>query len=316
MEFAGDIINKGERKVLEVEIARLYDNTPMNLTFEVIRGQEDGPILFVSGALHGDELNGTETIRRLLKLDVFEEMRGTLIAVPIVNVYGFNTKSRYLPDRRDLNRAFPGSEEGSLAAQLAHAFTSQIIDQCTHGIDLHTGAINRANLPQVRAYMDSSEAVRQMADDFAAPVTMDEPLREGSLREYCHAQGIPVILYEGGEALRYTETAINYALDGVLNVMSGLNMIEKRKSSHIKSQDTRYMTAASHWIRAPQSGLLVSDRQLGDMVEEGEVMGHVTDAFNNERAEIISPANGIIIGATTVPLLNQGDATYHIAYYG
>lgn len=316
MEFAGVPVEKGERKIVNIEIARLYDNTTMILPFEVIRGNEDGPVIFISAALHGDELNGTETIRRLLSMDIFNDLKGTIIAIPIVNVYGFNTKSRYLPDRRDLNRCFPGSEHGSLAAQLAYVFTTEIVDKCTHGIDLHTGAVNRSNIPQIRAYMDGSEIIKTMANDFGAPVTMDEPLREGSLREYCHNRDIPVILYEGGEALRYSEKAISYALDGILNVMAGLDMIEKPKVNHIKSNDTRRMIAASHWIRAPHSGLLVSDKKLGDMVEEGDVLGHMTDAFNQYNAKIISPAKGIIIGATTTPLLNQGDAAYHIAYYG
>ena len=316
MEFAGISVEKGERKIVNIEIARLYDNTTMILPFEVIRGREDGPVVFISSALHGDELNGTETIRRLLEMDIFEHMKGTIIAVPIVNVYGFNTKSRYLPDRRDLNRSFPGGPEGSLASQLAHVFTTEIVDKCTHGIDLHTGAVNRSNLPQIRACFDAGDVVQAMAKDFGAPVTMDEPLREGSLREYCYSKNIPVILYEGGEALRYSEKAITYALDGIINVMTGLGMIEKLKSSHVQSNDTRRMIAASHWIRAPQSGLLVSDKKLGDMVEEGDVLGHMTDAFNHERAAIICSAKGIIIGATTTPLLNQGDATYHIAYYG
>ena len=316
MEFAGISVEKGERKIVNIEIARLYDNTTMILPFEVIRGREDGPVVFISSVLHGDELNGTETIRRLLEMDIFEHMKGTIIAVPIVNVYGFNTKSRYLPDRRDLNRSFPGGPEGSLASQLAHVFTTEIVDKCTHGIDLHTGAVNRSNLPQIRACFDAGDVVQAMAKDFGAPVTMDEPLREGSLREYCFSKNIPVILYEGGEALRYSEKAITYALDGIINVMTGLGMIEKLKSSHVQSNDTRRMIAASHWIRAPQSGLLVSDKKLGDMVEEGDVLGHMTDAFNHERAAIICSAKGIIIGATTTPLLNQGDATYHIAYYG
>ena len=316
MEFAGEIVNKGERKSLTIEIARLYDYTEMNLTFQVVRGQEDGPVLFLSAAIHGDELNGTETIRRILAMDIFQDLKGTVIAAPIVNVYGFNTKSRYLPDRRDLNRCFPGNDDGSLASQLANVFIKEIVNKSTHGIDLHTGAINRSNLPQVRAFLDGGENIRSMARDFGAPVTMDEPLREGSLREYCSMADIPIILYEGGEALRYSEKSIQYAVDGILNVMTGLGMIDKQKTTHIKSDDTRRMIAASHWIRAPQSGLLVSDKKLGDMVEENDILGHMTDAFNNVRAEIISPAKGIIIGATTTPLLNQGDAAYHIAYYG
>ncbi len=313
MIIGGVTINKGERKIIEIDIARLYDSTEMTMSVEIIRGKEDGPILFLSSATHGDELNGTETIRRLLSMPMINDIKGTIIAVPIVNSYGFNTKSRYLPDRRDLNRSFPGAPEGSLAGRLAHIFVTEIISKSTHGIDFHTGAINRSNLPQIRAKMDG-EGVRKMADDFSAPVTMNDDLRDGSLREYCYTNNIPVLVYEGGEALRYSERAIICAVDGAINVMVGLGMLPKREKLENSAQ-TINIASGSTWIRAPRSGLLVSDKVLGDIVEEGELLGLMTDAFNMSKADIISPHSGIIIGATTTPLLNEGDATYHIARY-
>lgn len=311
MEIAGVTINKGERRIIDLEIARLYDSTEMMMSVEVIQGYDDGPTLFLSGAVHGDEVNGTEIIRRLLALDIMDHIKGTILAVPIVNAYGFNTKSRYLPDRRDLNRCFPGAEDGSLAGRLAHVFTSEIIDKSTHGIDFHTGAINRSNYPQIRACFDQ-DGVEDMATNFAAPITMNDPLREGSLREYCNTKNIPVLLYEGGEALRFSERAISVAVAGTLSVMAGLGMIEvERDSPSISAK----VTAGSNWLRAPESGLLVSHKKLGESVKEGEVMGYMTDSFNNEKTEIIAPYDGVIIGATTTPLLNQGDAVYHTAHY-
>lgn len=313
MIIGGVSVEKGERKHIDINIARLYDSTEMALSIEVVRGSEDGPILFLSSATHGDELNGTETIRRLLSMPMINTIKGTIIAAPIVNAYGFNTKSRYLPDRRDLNRSFPGSPEGSLAARLAHVFVTEIVNQSTHGIDFHTGAINRSNLPQIRAKMDS-DVVRKMADDFCAPVTMNDDLRDGSLREYCYQNNIPILVYEGGEALRYSEKAITCALDGTINVMAGLGMIHTRERLE-NAQQTINIASGSYWIRAPHSGLLVSDKLLSDVVEEGEQLGLITDAFNTIRHPIIAPYGGIIIGATTTPLLNEGDATYHIAHY-
>ncbi len=313
MIISGVTVNRGERKQIEIDIARLYDSTEMTLSVEVICGAEDGPALFLSSATHGDELNGTETIRRLLSMPMMDNIKGTLIAAPIVNSYGFNTKSRYLPDRRDLNRSFPGAPEGSLAGRLAHIFVTEIVNQSTHGLDFHTGAINRSNLPQIRAKLDG-EGVRAMADDFSAPVTLNDDLRDGSLREYCYTNDIPVLVYEGGEALRYSERAITCAVDGTINVMVGLGMLPATEKLE-NSETTINMSSGSFWIRAPRSGLLVSDKILGDVVEEGELLGLMTDAFNNERAEITAPHRGIIIGATTTPLLNEGDATYHIARY-
>lgn len=313
MIIGGVTVDKGERKNIEIDIARLYDSTEMTLSIEVIRGKEDGPVLFLSSAIHGDELNGTETIRRLLSMPMLNTIKGTIIAVPIVNSYGFNTKSRYLPDRRDLNRSFPGAAEGSLAGRLAHIFVTEIVNQSTHGLDFHTGAINRSNLPQIRAKLDG-KGVRAMANDFSAPVTMNDDLRDGSLREYCFNNDIPVLVYEGGEALRYSERAITCAVDGAINVMVGLGMLPSKEKLQ-NSQETINISTGSSWIRAPHSGLLVSDKILGDMVDEGELLGLITDPFNENRYDIHAPHSGIIIGATTTPLLNEGDATYHIARY-
>jgi len=313
MIIGGIEIKKGERKHIEIDIARLYDSTEMTLSIEVIRGTEDGPVLFLSSATHGDELNGTETIRRLLSMPMMNNIKGTIIATPIVNSYGFNTKSRYLPDRRDLNRSFPGGAEGSLAGRLAHIFITEIINNSTHGIDFHTGAINRSNLPQIRAKLDG-EGVRAMANDFSAPVTMNDDLRDGSLREYCYQNNIPVLVYEGGEALRYSERAIICAVNGAINVMVGLGMLPDHERLENSPQSVN-ISSGSYWIRAPHSGLLVSDKKMGDVVEEGEALGFITDAFNTVFEAIIAPYGGIIIGATTTPLLNEGDATYHIARY-
>ena len=164
------------RVLIELPLPPLYTHTPLSLPVHVIRGAKDGPRLFVSAAIHGDELNGTEIIRRLLKQPVLKRIRGTLVAVPIVNIYGLLHHSRYLPDRRDLNRSFPGSDKGSLAARLAHIFMTEIVDNCTHGIDLHTGAIHRSNLPQIRANLDDEETAR-LANDFGVPVLFNANLQ-------------------------------------------------------------------------------------------------------------------------------------------
>ena len=178
LTIAGQKIKPGTRQRLQIALPKLYDFTDMTMPVEVIRGKEDGPVMFLSAALHGDEINGVEIVRQILMKKAMKSLKGTLIAVPIVNVYGFNAKSRYLPDRRDLNRNFPGGSTGSLTAQLAHIFMTEIVEKCTHGVDLHCAAINRVNLPQIRACLEDS-TVEQMARAFGAPVILDNGLRPG-----------------------------------------------------------------------------------------------------------------------------------------
>ncbi len=310
--IGGEAIKKGERKRILLDVAKLYDFTDMNIPIEVIRGKQDGPTLFVSGAVHGDEINGVEIVRRLLQKKSLKMIKGTLIAVPIVNVFGFNTKTRYLPDRRDLNRSFPGSDEGSLTAQLAHTFMTEIVEKCTHGIDLHCAAINRINLPQIRACLKDSETAR-MAEAFRVPVVLHSNLRDGSLREATRQLKIPTLLFEGGEALRFNEKVIKSGLEGVISVMREIGMLRQLKNK--RSEREVFIARSSHWIRASHSGILSVKKKIGDRVKKGQVIGVISDPFGHEKFEIQARRTGIIIGAVTLPLLNRGDAVFHIATF-
>lgn len=310
--IGGETIKKGERKRILLDVAKLYDFTDMNIPIEVIRGKQDGPILFVSGAVHGDEINGVEIVRRLLSKKSLKTIKGTLIAVPIVNVFGFNTKSRYLPDRRDLNRSFPGSDEGSLTAQLAHTFMTEIVEKCTHGIDLHCAAINRINLPQIRACLEDPETAR-MAEAFRVPVVLHSNLRDGSLREATRQRQIPTLLFEGGEALRFNEKVIKSGLEGVISVMREIGMLRPLKNK--RAEREVFIARSSHWIRASHSGILSIKKKIGDRVKKGQVIGVISDPFGHEKFEILARRTGIIIGAVTLPLLNRGDAVFHIATF-
>lgn len=302
----------GSRKQLEIHVAKLFDYTEMTIPVEVICGREPGPILFVSAAVHGDEINGVEAIKRLLASKAINHLKGALIAVPIVNVFGFNNLSRYLPDRRDLNRCFPGSAKGSMAAQVADIFMDEIVRKCTHGIDLHTGAIHRSNLPQIRARLDD-EVTYKMAHAFGAPVILDTKVPEGSLREAVEHEGIPILLYEGGEALRHDEHAIKAAFHGILSVMYEIGMIEQ-PAHHDKHKEV-FIAHSSRWIRAPHSGSLKAKVHLGAKVDKGEILGFITDPFGKNKFKIKSPIEGIIVGMTMIPLLNDGDAAFHIASF-
>ena len=310
--IGGVSIKPGERKQVRIDVAKLYDFTDMNIPVEVIRGKKKGPILFVSGAVHGDEINGVEIVRRLLTKKSLNGLKGTLIAVPIVNVFGFNTMSRYLPDRRDLNRSFPGIEGGSLTAQLANTFMTEIVEHCTHGIDLHTAAVNRSNLPQIRACLDD-EQTQQMAEAFQVPVVLHSALRDGSLRSATRDKAIPTLLFEGGEALRFNEKVIKSGLHGVLSVMRHIGMLRPLKNKS-KPKDI-FVARSSHWIRTPYSGILSAKVILGERVKKGQSLGVISDPFGYVKYDIIAKRSGIIIGMVTMPLLNRGDAVFHVATF-
>jgi len=310
----GVTIKPGTRKTIDIPAGRLYTHAPMSIPVHIVSGKSAGPRLFVCAAIHGDEINGVEIIRRLLKLQSLKRLRGTLIAVPIVNVHGFINHSRYLPDRRDLNRSFPGSEKGSLAARLAYLFMQEIVSQSTHGIDLHTGAIHRTNLPQIRANLDDEETNR-LARAFDVPVIISSTLRDGSLRESAVENGIPMLLYEAGEALRFDEVSISAGVKGISNVMRLLEMLPNSRTRTKKNIEP-VVARSSTWIRAADSGILRAMIPLGGRVKRGTLLGVVADPFGEREIQIIAPYGGIIIGRSNLPLVNEGDAIYHIARFG
>lgn len=307
-------VDPGGRITFDLIVPHLYTYTAVSMPIQVIHGKRPGPKLFVSAAIHGDEINGIEIIRRLIKLPALQRLRGTLLAVPVVNVYGFVNQSRYLPDRRDLNRSFPGSKTGSLAARLAHLFMEEVVARCTHGIDLHTAAVHRDNLPQIRALVDDPETKR-LAYAFGSPVILNSDLRDGSLRQAVADLGIPVLLYEGGEALRFNEFAIRAGVNGIISVMRELEMLplsRRRKKPRVEPVVAR----SSSWVRAPQSGILHSLTGLGSHIRKGDTLAIVADPFGKRTEEIIAPSSGIVVGRTNVPLVHEGEALYHVARFG
>lgn len=309
----GQSIKPGSNQVIDLPIPSLYTHTPMTMPVHVIHGFKPGPRLFVSAAIHGDELNGVEIIRRLVKQPVLKRLKGTLIAIPMVNVYGVIHHSRYLPDRRDLNRSFPGSAKGSLAAKLANMFMEEIVAKCSHGIDLHTGALHRSNLPQIRANLNDPETLA-MAKAFNVPVLINSTLRDGSLRESASTQGTPVLVYEAGEALRFDETCIRAGLLGVLAVMRHLDMLSAKGKTRSTLKEP-YIADSSSWIRAPASGIFRTAKPLGGHVNKNEILGIISDPISNTEVEVLSPNTGLIIGRSELPLVYEGDAVYHLGKF-
>lgn len=305
-------VRPGQRETIDLPVAKLYTHTMLAMPLHVVNGMRSGPRLFVSGAIHGDELNGVEIIRRLLKLPILSRLRGALIAIPIVNVHGFLDRSRYLPDRRDLNRSFPGHVRGSLASRVASLFMEEIVGQCTHGIDLHTGGLHRSNLPQIRANLDDAETAR-LAETFGTPVLINANVRDGSLRQAAAEQGIPMLLYEAGEALRFDEVAIRAGVQGIINVMRALDMLPASRKK--KKPYKPVIARASSWVRSPESGILRAMVTLGTLVEKDTLLGVVADPFGEKEVEVRAPHKGIIVGRSNLPLVHEGEALFHLARF-
>lgn len=311
-EIGSSRIAAGTRMTVELPVSVLANHIPVSLPIHVIHGRKPGPAVFVSAAVHGDEIVGVDIIRRVLQNKTLNRLSGTLLAIPIVNVFGFLNQSRYLPDRRDLNRSFPGSGRGSLAAQLADLFLSEVVRRCEFGIDLHSAAQHRMNLPQIRISPDSSERLKALARAFGAPITLESSVREGSLRAAARAEGVETLLYEAGEALRFDELPVRAGVRGIISVLHHLKMLPGRTSSEKRAAPLE--ASETRWVRAPRGGLLRTFKSIGEAVDKGELLGIVADPFGDSEVEVLATGKGLIIGRTNLPLVNSGDALLHIAY--
>ena len=308
--FAGRQIKPGTHVTLDLPIPELYTHTPMEMPVHIFHGKKPGPCLFVCAALHGDEILGVEIIRRLVNQKNLSRIRGTLIAIPVINVYGMIHLSRYLPDRRDLNRSFPGSERGSLAGRLANLLMTEVISKSTHVIDLHTGAVHRSNLPQIRANLEDEQTL-ELAHAFSVPVMINSKLREGTIREAVVKQGIPILVYEAGEALRLDEFGVRVGVRGINNVMSVIGMLPKKRPR--KKQLKSHVAMSSSWVRATGSGIFLNNTKLGASVKKGDILGTIADPFGQKQAQVESTSSGVVVGRTHLPLVNEGDALIHVA---
>lgn len=310
--IGGQEIRPGARTELSIPLADLYTHTPMTMPLQVIAGREAGPTVFVSAAIHGDEINGVEIIHRLLRIRELRRIKGTLICIPIVNVFGFLNQTRYLPDGRDLNRSFPGSEIGSLTARVADIFLNEIASKCQYGIDLHTASAHRSNLPQIRANLDDEETLR-IAQSFHVPVLINSNIRDGSLRQAAGELGVKVLLFEGGERLRFNERVIKAGVHGVLTALRSLGMLRQRSARTDLPKPV--LARGTKWVRAQRSGIHRIQVKLGERVRKGDRLGVIADPFGAQEETVESDVGGIIIGQNNLPLINEGDALFHIARF-
>lgn len=312
LTIGGESIRPGSRATVELPIPKLYTHIAMGMPVHVVHGRRDGPRLFVSAAIHGDELNGVEIVRRLLGLAAMKHLRGTLVAVPVANVHACIQRTRELPDGRDLNRAFPGSASGSLASRLAHLFMREVVAGSDFGIDLHTAARNRGNLPQIRAQLDEPDILR-LARTFGAPVVLHSSLRDGSLRQAAGEEGVQMLLYEAGQSLTFDEVAIRAGVRGIVAVMREIGMLPKHKR---KRHYEPVISRDSSWLRAPASGILRSRKALGAIVEPGQTLAVISDPFGEDETVVKADAGGVVIGRTNLPLVYAGEALFHVARVG
>ncbi|MEQ9310513.1 MAG: succinylglutamate desuccinylase/aspartoacylase family protein [Balneolaceae bacterium] len=301
-------IGLGEDKKIYLSIARLPTYTNIDLPVHVYRSKIDGPVLLLTGGLHGDEINGIEIIRSLMDSKQIIPQRGTVIALPIVNVYGFILNVRGVPDGKDINRSFPGAKGGSLARLLAYTLMNDIIPNIDCGIDFHTGGASRANFPQIRCSFNLQNA-KQLAAAFSAPITLHSTLISKSFRSAAHKKGKPILVYETGESLRFDDDGIEKGINGTLRLMKHLKMIDEAPIS----SGTK-MFKKSSWLRAKNAGLFSPSFDLGAEIRNKETLGYINDPFGGRKTKMVFSQNGVIIGQNNNPIVHKGDALIHIAH--
>ncbi|MEO0573118.1 MAG: succinylglutamate desuccinylase/aspartoacylase family protein [Bacteroidota bacterium] len=303
----GESVKPGQNKLLRIEIARLPTGTLIDIPVHVFNSKKAGPTILVQAGLHGDEINGVETLRRMLENNDFDIAKGAVIVVPILNVFGFIHFSRDVPDGKDVNRSFPGRKTGSLASRIAYHYTREILPQIHFGLDLHTGGGQRHNFPQMR-YTEGDEMGRKLATFFNAPFAFASNLIAGSFRKAAFKMGKPIAVYEAGESMRFNETAIQIGIKGVKNVLAGLGMIAEDKTKKLKSVSLEYRK----WLRAPRAGMFIPEIKNGTSMKKNQTLGTITDTYAKKHKKIKAPFDGYVICINHQAVVNQGDALFHI----
>lgn len=303
-------VSPGTHKRIDIEVARLPSGTLIHMPVFVYRSKNPGPVVMLSGGLHGDEVNGVEIIRRVVAGKwIHQLLAGTVIALPIINVYGFIHFSRDVPDGKDVNRSFPGNPDGSLASIVASIISRKILPIIDFGIDFHTGGASRTNYPQIR-YDKRDLKGAELAKAFNAPFTLYSSVIDGSLRATAAQMDKTIVVYEGGESMRFDMLAIEEGLKGIRRVLKHFGMIRVGASSAHKS----IICANSTWVRAEASGLFTFLKQSGQEVAEGEIIGYIHNPYNLYNIPVLSAVSGYIIGHNNIPLVHKGDALFHIGY--
>ena len=304
----------GEDKLVKIPIDRLPTGTLIDIPVYVFNSKWPGPTLLVQAGLHGDEINGIEIVRRMLQEKRFKIKKGAVIAVPILNIFGFIHFSRDVPDGKDVNRSFPGTKSGSMASRIAYHYTSEILPQIDFGIDLHTGGAQRHNFPQVR-YTEQDENSVKLAEVFHAPISFSARLIKGSFRNAAFRLGKPIIVFEAGESMRFDDYSILEGMQGILNVLNHFGMIDTLEPHYVERMESIHLTGR-RWLRAPTAGMFIPKITNGSELRKGQIMGMITDTFAKKSKQIKAPFDGILCCINHQAVVNQGDALFHVGSRG
>lgn len=307
----GEVILPGQSKTIDMEIAKLHNTAKLKIPIIIQRSKIDGPTVLFSAGIHGDEINGVEIVRQLITKKINKPKKGTIICIPIINMFGFINMSRQFPDGRDLNRVFPGSKKGSLASRFAYHILTEIMPLVDYAVDFHAGGASRFNAPQIRLAPNSPE-LKELADVFNAPFTLFSKNIAGSFRNSSHKLNVKMLLFEGGKSLDINESIADAGVDGVKRVLAHLEMLDPKHLVKKQESETIYIEKSA-WIRAKCSGLLHDQNTIGSFVKKGTVLAIITDPFGKFERKIKSPNDGYIINANLAPIVYQGDAIYHIS---
>lgn len=297
----------------EIAVPSFYAAETLTMTLHGHVVDKEGPLVVVSAGMHGDEICGVEIVRQLIQTALPHLVSGGLVLVPMMNVYGFMQHSRYLPDRRDLNRMFPGRPYGSLSSRFACMLREDIFSGASVILDLHSAALNRTNYPHVR-YTDGDLAAQQLALDFGAPVVLRVGSVQGSLRAWAAKQGIPCLVYEAGEALHIDAFSVQVGVSGVIRVLKSMGLLPAEVPVPLVSETGATVLSATKWIRSPEGGILVSEVSIGETVQKGQRLGHISSPFHMRTSPIKATVSGVVLSTLTCPWVNEGDGLFHIAY--
>ena len=308
--IGGEAVAPGEEKLLKISIDRLPTGTLIDIPIYVFNSKNPGPTILIQAGLHGDEINGIEIVRRMLQQKRFKINRGAVIAVPILNIFGFIHFSRDVPDGKDVNRSFPGTKSGSMASRMAYHYVTQIMHQMDFAIDLHTGGAQRHNFSQIRFTQEDGYS-KELAEVFNAPFSFSSRLIKGSFRNAAFQMGKPTIVFEAGESMRFDDYSILEGMQGILNVLIHFKMISKVKPMYVERMESVLLTSRK-WLRAPTAGMFIPEITNGSEISKGQEMGFITDTYARRRKKIKAPFDGFVFSINNQAVVNQGDALFHV----
>ena len=307
----GESIGLGEGKTIDFSIAKLYTSTKVDIPVIVERASIPGPVVLLMAGIHGDEINGVEVVRQVIAKKINKPKKGTIICIPILNIFGFLNAERTFPDGRDLNRVFPGTKSGSLASRVAYHLTKQILPHVDYCLDFHTGGASRFNAPQVRIKPKDGNLLA-LAKVFKAPFIVVSPIIDKSFRKTCSNLNIPILLFEGGKSLDSNKHIVKHGVDGVMRFLNYLEMLDIQFNSSTNAPEP-VVIEKSKWIRAQKSGLLHVKIDCNKFVKKDEFLATITDPYGKLRFKVHSPYEGYIINVNHAPIVHQGDAIFHIS---